>query len=693
MYLDSSDDVNYLSNLTKTFNPNLPLIFGGDFNSVLDPEKDPKLNMDLFNRESIPNIRCSEFLATNIGNLGLLDPFRLLKGEFFDFTFRSASGASRLDHVLIPTFLRSCLSSVNFIQTSKHFDHKNVTVKLGATKKVKKPRILDELSCTKISERSIKMSKLFIFFDHFRTQIDEPLEQKCTELIEINNKISCLEKYLLETDDLFLRNLLINCYKDFELLYIECMSIFTLNLDEFLDPNTALILLLNNIKNELFSVSGAIIKARKSRKDVLTANLARARANNDKALILQLQSDLDSINAIEIDLLGKNLPSNDPFWELNSPKEFSKFLSQGCNEKLLSVSENNCEAETEQICLNHFKSIFRNKANSPADGITTFLGETITHIKTLSDGDKGVLNRAFNRAELTDCVANFKTEKSTGLDGITPKLLKEIVPLCADFFLKCFNDNYLNGKQFDKSLKSSYIRLIPKAGKDLSKITNWRPITIISTVNKLYCKLIYNRLEPITDKILEEGQCAYRPSCDMSDVFLNLKLTVESFVKSNDSACLLSLDFSKAFDSINHTYILEMLRLHQFPTNFINAIKGYLTENVICLILDSGKLTKFFEQLCGTGQGNPLSALIFILAVNVLIIKLNYTKLLSPMTHRIMNKDLIERRCGGYADDIGVLLNKSGNDLANLEKILEDFGELSGLKLNKSKTEVCPIIK
>ena len=92
---------------------------------------------------------------------------------------------------------------------------------------------------------------------------------------------------------------------------------------------------------------------------------------------------------------------------------------------------------------------------------------------------------------------------------------------------------------------------------------------------------------------------------------------MESFVKSSDSACLLSLDFSKAFDSISHTYILEVLRLHQFPVNFINAIEGYLTENVNCLILDSGKLTKFFEQLCGTGYGNPLSALIFILAVNV----------------------------------------------------------------------------
>ena len=67
--------------------------------------------------------------------------------------------------------------------------------------------------------------------------------------------------------------------------------------------------------------------------------------------------------------------------------------------------------------------------------------------------------------------------------------------------------------------------------------------------------MIYNRLESITDKLLEEGQCAYRPSCDLSDVFLNLKITIDSYVKANESACLLSLDFSKAFDSLGHAFI------------------------------------------------------------------------------------------------------------------------------------------
>ena len=93
----------------------------------------------------------------------------------------------------------------------------------------------------------------------------------------------------------------------------------------------------------MFSISGAVIKARKTRKNVIIANLARARAGNDHSLVIQLQNDLDSINSIEIDLLGKNLPSNDPYWDLNSPGEISNYLNHSSTERLSSLSKNNSE--------------------------------------------------------------------------------------------------------------------------------------------------------------------------------------------------------------------------------------------------------------------------------------------------------------------------------------------------------------
>jgi len=78
----------------------------------------------------------------------------------------------------------------------------------------------------------------------------------------------------------------------------------------------------------------------------------------------------------------------------------------------------------------------------------------------------------------------------------------------------------LNGSQsqLDRSLKTAYIRLIPKGG-DPTILKNWRPITIISTLNKLYCKIIYNRIEKIVDNLLGPSQYAYRRS---KDIIFNL---------------------------------------------------------------------------------------------------------------------------------------------------------------------------
>ena len=154
---------------------------------------------------------------------------------------------------------------------------------------------------------------------------------------------------------------------------------------------------------------------------------------------------------------------------------------------------------------------------------------------------------------------------------------------------------------------------------------------IISNVNKLYCKVIYARLEKITDRLVEPGQYAYRKSKDISDVRLNIIEIIDSLRKANEKALLLSLDFSAAFDSISHLFIRETLKLYGFPVSFINAIEGYLKDNVAGILLEDGSMTDFFDILRGTGQGNPLSCLIFILAINLLMIKLNYSPRISQL--------------------------------------------------------------
>ena len=133
-----------------------------------------------------------------------------------------------------------------------------------------------------------------------------------------------------------------------------------------------------------------------------------------------------------------------------------------------------------------------------------------------------------------------------------------------DTCLNAFNECYLNGAQLDQWLKTAYICLITKGG-DPTILKNWHPITIISTVNKLFCKIVYNRIEKLVDQLLGPTQFAYRKSKDISDVVLNLNEIKSGIKDGQHRKLLLSLDFSAAFDSLNHEFIGEVFKHFNFP--------------------------------------------------------------------------------------------------------------------------------
>ena len=101
--------------------------------------------------------------------------------------------------------------------------------------------------------------------------------------------------------------------------------------------------------------------------------------------------------------------------------------------------------------------------------------------------------------------------------------------------------------------------------------------------------------------------------------------------------------------------------------------------------MDDNTYTDFFKVMRGTGQGNPLSCLIFILVIEVLLIKLNYSPSLDTLDLNLFNKLNLKNRSFGFADDLNVLINDNERNLLSLNNILNDFGKMSNLNLNEKK--------
>ena len=81
-----------------------------------------------------------------------------------------------------------------------------------------------------------------------------------------------------------------------------------------------------------------------------------------------------------------------------------------------------------------------------------------------------------------------------------------------------------------------------------------------------------------------------------------------------------------------------------------------------------------------------LSCLIFILVIEILLLKLNNSPSLEPLNLTLFNKVRVHNRALGFADDLNCFINDNEQDLHSLNKILKDFGSISNLNLNEKKT-------
>ena len=142
------------------------------------------------------------------------------------------------------------------------------------------------------------------------------------------------------------------------------------------------------------------------------------------------------------------------------------------------------------------------------------------------------------------------------------------------------------------------------------------------------------------------------------------------------------MDFEKAFDSLNWSFIQRTFKHFNFGSSMINWVKTFYT-NIESCVLNNGWSSNFFKPERGVRQGCPLSPYLFILCVEVLAEKIRNTKDVKGM---FVNQN--EIKISQYADDTTLILDGSKKSLRVSLQVLERFRTVSGLKLNNKKTEV-----
>jgi hypothetical protein len=231
----------------------------------------------------------------------------------------------------------------------------------------------------------------------------------------------------------------------------------------------------------------------------------------------------------------------------------------------------------------------------------------------------------------------------------------------------------------------SYLKLIPKTGKDKIQLKNWRPITLSNCDHKLITRAYNNRLLTAIGKHISLTHTAYIKSRNITD---NIRMINSAIQLANHepqvNGVIIALDAQKAFDIVNHLYlekVLETVGLNGF-TPLLRLLYNGISND----ILVNGSIRGNHEISNGVKQGDALSCTLFILAIEPLLRNIQRNSNITPVKSMIL--PYTWPKVFGYADDITCIINNDNISKQELFYEYECFTKASGLKLNADKTEI-----
>ena len=325
---------------------------------------------------------------------------------------------------------------------------------------------------------------------------------------------------------------------------------------------------------------------------------------------------------------------------------------------------------------NLFREVYSSKFRRPAaqtEGDEEILREVVA---TISEEDNLQLCRGITAEEVLKAAKKSPRAKAPGEDGIPVELYLVAWDIVGNRLTEMI-DTMFQQQHIPAEVMEGVITLIPKGGTKPWTVKDLRPITLLDADAKLLARVMATRLAEHAAKLLHPHQVRAGDKRTMGGALCDLRDLLSAFEALRTPGCVLSTDFSGAFDAVRHDFLFAVLTRRGVAPQFVRALQAMYTGAASRTRIN-GELTAAFQVERSVRQGCPLSVLLFALVLAPLLFYLE--KRLTGLA--LANCTM---RTSAYADDAFYIL-RHHQEATIVQRALQLFGRESGLAVNAKKS-------
>ena len=291
---------------------------------------------------------------------------------------------------------------------------------------------------------------------------------------------------------------------------------------------------------------------------------------------------------------------------------------------------------------------------------------------------------AFSQEELQEALRKLKDNKAPGPDQVPNEIFKLLDHNAELILLKAYNDIWTKGEVPNDWKEATVVSIYKGKGADTDP-ANYRPISLLNTIYKIFAAMLQTRLAKHHDQHLRKTQYGFRAHRGTQSPLHILRRSMEWSEMTNTPLHLLFLDWKQAFDSLDHNAMITALKRFGLSQPALNIISSIYQDPIFYTRGPMGDSCKGYVG-SGIRQGCPLSPYLFIIVLTVMLDDVDYDLASKGVATNTWSagKPIFDLE---YADDT-LLMALTTTQLSSIFTSLETTAQYYGMSLNQTKTEL-----